>query len=112
RQSAAYQRLSVLDYQEANEEVGFKGTMALGGCLMLWVVIGLLIASVRYPWAGWLVLPLLIVYVGLQFLRYVIPAREPDAPADPPRPRRPAAGPDGRGAPGGRRPRGAVRHCA
>jgi predicted dehydrogenase len=86
RQSGMYQRLSVLDYQEANEEVGFKGTMALGGCLMLWVVIGLLIASVRYPWAGWLVLPLLLVFMGLQFLRYIIPQRGPEAPAKPPRP--------------------------
>lgn len=86
RQSAIHRRASALDYQEANEEVGFKGTMALAGCAMLWVVVGLLIASVYYPWAGLLVLPLLAVFIGMQFLRYVIPPKGPEPPAAPPPP--------------------------
>lgn len=86
RQSALYRRTTVLDYQEANEQVGFKGTMALVGCLMLWVVLGLLVLSTQYPWAGWLVLPLLLGFIGLQLLRYVVPSQEAEGPDTPPRP--------------------------
>ena len=41
-----------MDYQEANEEVGFKGTMTLLGCGMLWGVIVILLLSRWYPWTG------------------------------------------------------------
>ena len=61
-----------MDYQEANEEVGFKGTMTLLGCGLLWGVIVILVLSRFFPWTGWLILPLLLGFMLLQFLRYVI----------------------------------------
>jgi hypothetical protein len=73
--SVRYRRFSALEYQEANEEVGFKGTMTLVGCATLWGIIMLLVASVWVPWAGWLIIPLLIVFLTLQILRWVVPAR-------------------------------------
>ncbi len=76
RYSARMRRVNVMDYAEANEEVGFKGTMALVGCAMVWVVIGLMVASVWYPWAGWLVLPLLLAFIVLQVLGYALPPRK------------------------------------
>jgi predicted dehydrogenase len=73
RRSAARRRTSLLEYPEASEEVGFKGTMTLAGCGLLWGVLFLLILSVWVPMIGWLIVPLLAVFLGLQFLRYLIP---------------------------------------
>jgi predicted dehydrogenase len=76
RRSAERRRVNLMEYQEASEEVGFKGTMTLVGCGMLWAVLALLIASRWVPWMGWLILPLLLVFIGLQLLRYVIPQED------------------------------------
>jgi predicted dehydrogenase len=73
RRSVERRRVNLMDYQEASEEVGFKGTMTLVGCGLLWAVLLLLIASVWVPWMGWLILPLLVVFSGMQLLRYMIP---------------------------------------
>lgn len=61
-------RAVLLEYQEASEEVGFKGTMTLIGCGMLWFVIFLLILSAWQPWLGWLILPAIVAFLGLQLL--------------------------------------------
>jgi predicted dehydrogenase len=49
RRSIERRRSSTLEYQEASEEVGFKGTMTLLGCALLWgllvVLIGLAVLS-------------------------------------------------------------------
>ena len=45
----------------------------------MWLAIGLLVASRTYPWAGWLILPLLALFIGLQFFRYIIPPQERDS---------------------------------
>jgi predicted dehydrogenase len=78
RRSVERRRTNLLEYPEASEEVGFKGTMTLVGCGLLWGVLLLLIASVWVPRMGWLILPLLVVFVGLQFLRYLIPKGRED----------------------------------
>ena len=65
-----------MEYQEASEEVGFKGTMTLVGCGMVWIVLILLILSRWVPVVGWLIVPLLAVFLGLQLLRYAVPAAE------------------------------------
>jgi hypothetical protein len=44
RRSIQRRRSSVLDYQEASEEVGFKGTMTLVGCALMWGLLALLVA--------------------------------------------------------------------
>jgi predicted dehydrogenase len=75
RTSAAKRRAQQLEYQEASEEVGFKGTMSLVGCSLLWGVLLLLIASRWLPWIGWLILPMLLVFIAVQLLRYVIPRK-------------------------------------
>jgi predicted dehydrogenase len=43
RRSIERRRSSTLEYQEASEEVGFKGTMTLLGCALLWGLLVLLI---------------------------------------------------------------------
>jgi predicted dehydrogenase len=75
RRSVQKRRVHLMDYQEASEEVGFKGTMALAGCGLLWGVLLLAIASMWVPRAGWLILPLLLVFVALQLFRYAVPKK-------------------------------------
>ncbi len=76
RRSVQKRRTSLLEYPEASEEVGFKGTMTLVGCAMLWLVLLLLIVSRWVPVAGWLIVPLIAVFLGMQFLRYAVPEKE------------------------------------
>jgi predicted dehydrogenase len=83
RHSARYRRASLMEYAEASEEAGFKGTMALAGCALVWVMIGLLAASAWFPWAGWLILPLLAGFIGLQLLGYALPPRSQESPGGP-----------------------------
>lgn len=73
RRGVEKRRASVLEYPEATEEVGFKGTMTLVGCSLLWGVLLLLILSVWWPKLGFLIVPLIVVFLGLQFLRYMVP---------------------------------------
>ncbi len=76
--SVHYRRASALEYQEASEEVGFKGTMTLVGCGLLWGILGLLCLSAWAPKLGWLIVPLLVLFLGLQSLRWIIPKRGHD----------------------------------
>jgi myo-inositol 2-dehydrogenase/D-chiro-inositol 1-dehydrogenase len=73
RRSVERRRANLMEYQEASEEVGFKGTMTLAGCALLWGALLLLIVSRWVPQLGWLILPLLVVFIVLQLLRYAIP---------------------------------------
>jgi hypothetical protein len=79
RRSVARRRASVLEYQEVTEEVGFKGTMTLVGCGLLWGIIVVVILSRWYPWLGWGVLPLLGVFLVMQLLRWLLPRTGKDA---------------------------------
>jgi predicted dehydrogenase len=75
RRSVEKRRSSLLEYPEATEEVGFKGTMTLVGCGIVWAVLLMMILSVWWPKVGWLIVPLLVVFLALQFLRYFLPGR-------------------------------------
>lgn len=77
RRSIEKRRTSLLEYQEASEEVGFKGTMTLVGCGLLWLVILVVILARWVPQIGYLIVPILAVFLVMQLLRYLIP-REPD----------------------------------
>jgi hypothetical protein len=98
RRSVERRRASTLDYQVASEEVGFKGTMTLVGCGLLWAILLLAILSVWVPRLGWAVGPLLVLFLLLQVLLYVArrgkeqetPLRGQEAPAPKP------PGPEGR----------------
>jgi predicted dehydrogenase len=82
RRSVERRRASALEYQEASEEVGFKGTMTLLGCGLLW---GLLVLLLLAAWDRrflWLVIPLLALFLGLQVFRWLIPRQ-----SNPPEPR-------------------------
>jgi predicted dehydrogenase len=99
RRSVEKRRSSLLEYQEASEEVGFKGTMTLVGCLVVWLLPLVLLATKLIPTIGWvelprgfwiyiphvswLIVPALAVFLGLQLLRYLIPRTSP--PKRPPR---------------------------
>jgi predicted dehydrogenase len=71
RRSVERRRASTLEYQVASEEVGFKGTMTLVGCGLLWAIMLLAILSVWVPRLGWAVGPLLVLFLVLQVLLYV-----------------------------------------
>ena len=75
RRSVERRRSSVLEYQEASEETGFKGTMTLVGCGLIWAMLILLMLSYWAPPLRWLIVGLLVVFLGMQFLRYIIPPR-------------------------------------
>lgn len=72
RRSLARRRASSLDLQEVGEEAGFKGTMTLVGCSLLWFSLVLLILSVWLPFLGWLILPVFGVFLVLQMLGWAV----------------------------------------
>jgi hypothetical protein len=76
RRSIARRRSSTLEFQEATEEVGFKGTMTLVGCGMLWAIVGLVVLSRWAPWLGWAIIPLLAAFLIMQTLRWALPRRK------------------------------------
>jgi hypothetical protein len=80
RRSVERRRTSVLEYQEASEETGFKGTMTLVGCGLIWAIILFVVLSFWLPKVGWLIVPLLVIFLGMQFLRYIIPPRRSKEP--------------------------------
>jgi predicted dehydrogenase len=73
RRSIERRRASSMDYQEASEEVGFKGTMTLVGCGLIWVVLLLFIISFWVPALRWGIVPVLALFLGLQVFRWIIP---------------------------------------
>lgn len=73
--SVSRRRSSTLEYPEASEEVGFKGTMTMIGCGLLWVILVLLILSRWVPWLGWFIIPVLVVFIALQGLRWIVRRR-------------------------------------
>lgn len=73
RRSVMRRRASTLEYQEATEEAGFKGTMTLVGCGLLWGSLVLLILSRWLPWLGWAIAPVFAVFLLLQLLRWLVP---------------------------------------
>ncbi|MFL5329561.1 MAG: hypothetical protein ACJ8C4_11660 [Gemmataceae bacterium] len=73
--SLAKRRSTLLEYQDASEEIGFKGTMTLLGCGLLWFLLALLIAAAVYPPLFWVTLPILGLFLGLQLLRWILPSR-------------------------------------
>jgi hypothetical protein len=80
RRSVGRRRASLLEYPEATEEAGFKGTMTLAGCGLLWAIILLVILAHFLPpqwWKplGWGIGALLVVFLGSQLLRYLLPGR-------------------------------------
>jgi predicted dehydrogenase len=79
RRSVQRRRASTLEYQEASEEVGFKGTMTLVGCGLIWLTIVIVIIAIWFPKAGWAVVPLLVVFLGLQAFRWIVPRARPPA---------------------------------
>lgn len=66
RRSVHRRSVSVLEYPEATEVVGFKGTMTLVGCATLLGVLVLFVASNWLPWLGWIILPILVGFLLLQ----------------------------------------------
>jgi len=75
RRSVERRRASTLDYQEATEEAGFKGTMTLVGCGLLWGSLVLLILSRWLPWLGWAIAPVFAVFLTLQLFRWIVPKK-------------------------------------
>jgi predicted dehydrogenase len=75
RRSAERGRSNTLDLQETSEEASFKGTMTLVGCSLIWLTVLVLILSAWIPWLAWLIVPVFGVFLMLQALRWVVPAK-------------------------------------
>ena len=69
RRSIDRRRTYSLDFQEATEEIGFKGTMTLVGCALLWMLPVVAILFAWVPKLAWIVLAVLLVFLALQLLR-------------------------------------------
>ncbi len=80
RRSLFRRRTTILEYQEANEEVGFKGTMTLVGCGLLWIILVVLILSAWLPSLVFVIPPLLVIFLGLQFLQFLTKKTPPEFP--------------------------------
>jgi predicted dehydrogenase len=80
RRSVERRRASTLEYQEVTEEAGFKGTMTLVGCALVWGSLLMLLLAVWLPFLAWLILPMFGVFLALQLLRWIVPPKEPPAP--------------------------------
>jgi predicted dehydrogenase len=78
RRSVERRRVSGMEYQEASEEVGFKGTMTLVGCALIWVILLLFILSLWMPWLRWVIVPVIALFLGMQLFRWIIPGRRDD----------------------------------
>jgi hypothetical protein len=76
RRSLLRRRASSLDFQEATEEAGFKGTMTLLGCGLLWLSLLLLIFSIWFPMLGLAILPIFGVFLVMQFLGWAVPKKD------------------------------------
>lgn len=76
RRSILMRRSSELDELDVGEEVNFKSTMTLVGCSLIWASIAVLVLSIWIPWAAWIIAPAFLVYLGLQLLRWIVPASE------------------------------------
>jgi predicted dehydrogenase len=66
RRSVERRRASTLEYPQATEEAGLKGTMTLVGCGLVWLFLLLLVLSVWIPVLGRLIMPALLVFLVLQ----------------------------------------------
>ena len=43
--------------------------MTLVGCALLWLIPVVLLLSAWAPWLGWLIVPVLLAFLALQFLK-------------------------------------------
>src|SRR5258708_35036324 len=73
RRSVERRRFSSLEYPEASEEVGFKGTMTLAGCGLIWALLLVVILARWFPALGWAIIPVLGIFLILQLFRWLIP---------------------------------------
>jgi uncharacterized membrane protein YfcA len=80
RRSVERRRVSAMEHQEVSEEVGFKGTMTLLGCGLLWTVLGLVLLAALDRRFLFLVIPVLAIFLGLQLLRWLIPRSPNETP--------------------------------
>jgi predicted dehydrogenase len=76
RRSVERRRASTMEYQEVSEAVGFKGTMTLVGCAMLWGLLILLGIANWYPPVMWAIPVLLAAFLAMQVLRWLLPASQ------------------------------------
>lgn len=72
RYSLQKRRTVQIEYPEATEETGFKGTMVLVGCSVMWMALVLLILSQWVPGLGYVTAVLLVLFLLLQGLRYLV----------------------------------------
>ncbi len=90
RRSVERRRSILLEYPEASEEVGFKGTMTLVGCVTLWGILGVFMVSLWLPWLQWTIVPILLIFLALQSFRWLARRNPTSAVGDKSEPVQPA----------------------
>jgi predicted dehydrogenase len=86
RSSARRRRTVPMNYEEFTEASSFRGVMTAWGCGVLVLVVIALISLLAFkvplkPAFLYVLLPLLVLFLGLQVLRWIVP-REEGKPAD------------------------------
>jgi hypothetical protein len=79
RRSSKRRKVVPLVYEESTEAENFKGTMTALGCGLLLVVMVLFFATPFVPWVKYAVLPLLVLFLALQLLRWIVPDQGQEA---------------------------------
>lgn len=66
-----------LTYDEVTEEASFKSIMSIFGCSLIWITLLVaILAAAGVPYVGYVVLPVLVLFVLLQFLGLVFRKKE------------------------------------
>ncbi|HMP02011.1 MAG TPA: hypothetical protein PKD86_07360 [Gemmatales bacterium] len=71
RRSVRRRRIVVLEYESFGEVGNFKSAMTALGCGVLLLIMILFFATPTVPWLKWLIVPLLLLFLGLQGLRWL-----------------------------------------
>lgn len=71
RRSVKRRRVVPMDYEALSESGNFKSFMTAFGCLTLLGVLVLFFLTPTFPWAKYLIAPVLVIFLALQALRWV-----------------------------------------
>jgi predicted dehydrogenase len=77
RRSVKRKRMVAMDYEAVSETGNFKSTMTALGCVVLLIIMTLFYLTPTLPFAKYLIIPILALFLGLQALRWIIKDETP-----------------------------------
>ncbi|HEV3144366.1 MAG TPA: Gfo/Idh/MocA family oxidoreductase [Gemmataceae bacterium] len=72
RQSVEKRRAIPMEYAEVSEQASARGSITLIGCGMIWLMLLAFAVSIWLPWIRWLVVPMLVGFLGLLAVRWIV----------------------------------------